>query len=46
MIALGEEYTKRYGKTHLSITKCKKPLAKYPGGMLHNGFTHASTMYA
>jgi hypothetical protein len=23
MIALGDEYTKRYGKTHLSITKCK-----------------------
>ena len=23
MIALGNEYTKRYGKTHLSITKCK-----------------------
>ena len=22
MIALGNEYTKRYGKTHLSITKC------------------------
>ena len=30
MIALGDEYTKRYGKTHLTITKCKKPLAKYP----------------
>ena len=23
MVALGNEYTKRYGKTHLSITKCK-----------------------
>jgi hypothetical protein len=23
MRALGDEYTKRYGKTHLSITKCK-----------------------
>ena len=22
MIALGDEYTKRYGKTHLTITKC------------------------
>ena len=22
MIALGDEYTRRYGKTHLSITKC------------------------
>jgi len=39
MIALGDEYTKRYGKTHLTITKCKKPLAKYPGGILHTGFT-------
>ena len=24
MIALGHEYTKRYGKTHLTITKCAK----------------------
>ena len=24
MIALGDEYTKRYGKTHLTITKCAK----------------------
>jgi len=39
MIALSDEYTKRYGKTHLTITKCKKPLAKYPGGILHTGFT-------
>ena len=39
MIALGEEYTKRYGKTHLSITKCKEPLAKYPDGILHTGFS-------
>ena len=23
MMALGDEYTKRYGKTHLSIIKCK-----------------------
>ena len=39
MLALGDEYTKRYGKTHLSITKCKKPLAKYPDGILHTGFS-------
>ena len=39
MIALGDEYTKRYGKIHLSITKCAKVLAKYPGGILHTGFT-------
>ena len=30
MIALGEEYTKRYGKTHLTITKCKIPLMFLP----------------
>jgi len=30
MIALGDEYTKRYGKQHLSITKCKIPLANQP----------------
>ena len=33
MIALGEEYTKRYGKTHLSITKCKPTLQFHPNGM-------------
>ena len=30
MIALGDEYKKRYGKTHLSITKCKDFLAIPP----------------
>ena len=30
MIALGEEYTHRYGKIHMSITKCKGPLFTYP----------------
>ena len=30
MIALGDEYKKRYGKTHLSITKCKEPLRLAP----------------
>ena len=30
MIALGDEYTKRYGKTHLTITKCKDFLAIPP----------------
>ena len=29
-IALGEEYTYRYGKEHLSITKLKDPLEKIP----------------
>ena len=39
MLALGEEYTKRYGKTHLTITKCKEPLSKAPSGMPWLGFT-------
>ena len=30
MLALGEEYTKRYGKEHLTITKCKIPLMFLP----------------
>ena len=39
MLALGDEYTKRYGKVHLSIKKCKEPLTKYPDGILHTGFS-------
>ena len=39
MIALGEEYTKRYGKQHLTITKCKDVLARYPGGIFNIGFS-------
>mgnify|MGYP003123386667 CR=1 FL=1 len=39
MLALGEEYTKRYGKTHLTITKCKELLGKTPPGMPWLGFT-------
>ena len=31
MIALGDEYTKRYGKTHLSIIKCKDLVYLPPG---------------
>ena len=31
MIALGNEYTKRYNKTHLSITKCKDLVYLPPG---------------
>jgi hypothetical protein len=38
MIALGEEYKKRYGKEHLTIKKCKDVLAKLPGGIFHVGF--------
>ncbi len=30
MISLGDEYTKRYGKKHLSINKCAKFLATPP----------------
>ena len=39
MIALGEEYTKRYGKVHLTITKCKEALLLYPHGMPDGFFT-------
>ena len=38
MLALGDEYTKRYGKTHLSITKCFLPLYRIPVGIPSNGF--------
>jgi hypothetical protein len=37
MLALGEEYTKRYGKTHKSIDKCKEPLGLCPFGMTRLG---------
>ena len=33
MLALGEEYTHRYGKIHSSITKCKEPLRLAPFNM-------------
>ena len=39
MMALGKEYTKRYGKKHLSITKCEDKLAILPGGILETGLT-------
>ena len=38
MMALGNEYTKRYGKKHLTITKCEDKLAILPGGILETGF--------
>jgi len=38
MLALGEEYTKRYGKTHMSINKCKEPLSLCPFGMPDGDF--------
>ena len=33
MMALGDEYTKRYGKRHLTITKCSEPLLHPPSEM-------------
>ena len=33
MLALGDEYTKRYNKTHLTITKCWDALQYCPVGM-------------
>ena len=39
MMALGEEYTKRYGKEHLTITKCRIPLQVPPNGMIDGFFT-------
>jgi len=39
MLALGNEYTKRYGKTHLTITKCKEFLAIPPVNIQGEEFT-------
>ena len=39
MIALGDEYTRRYGKTHMSITKCKNILRSYPALIPNGEFT-------
>jgi len=33
MLALGDEYTRRYNKIHLTITKCAEPLLHPPTGM-------------
>ena len=38
MIALGKEYTKRYGKEHLTITKCRDFLATPPLHIQGNEF--------
>ena len=38
MIALGDEYTNRYKKTHLTIIKCKDVLRKPPIGMKTSPF--------
>ena len=37
--ALSDEYTKRYGKVHLSYTKCDEHLRYLPGGLAYTGFT-------
>jgi hypothetical protein len=37
MLGLGNEYTKRYGKKHLSIKKCFDALKNCPVGMLLGG---------
>lgn len=39
MIALGKEYTNRYNKTHLTITKCKDILAVAPSNIPIGNFT-------
>ena len=36
MMALGDEYTRRYRKTHLTIEKCKEALSAPPEGMPWN----------
>jgi hypothetical protein len=38
-IALCGEYTRRYGRTHLSYTKCKDKVNMLPGGILETGLT-------
>ena len=38
-VALCDEYRARYGKTHLSYTKCKDKVRMLPGGMLQTGLT-------
>jgi hypothetical protein len=39
MLALGKEYTKRYKRTHLTITKCKDILAVAPTNIPAGSFT-------
>lgn len=39
MIALGNEYTKRYNKTHLTITKCADILKQLPPTIPESIFT-------
>ncbi len=39
MLALGAEYTKRYGKQHLTITKCRDILYNLPENIENLAFT-------
>lgn len=39
MIALGKEYTRRYGKTHLTIEKCRDVFYNAPKGISNKPFT-------
>ena len=39
MIALGEEYTRRYGKKHLTIIKCSGVLSKAPANVTKTELT-------
>ena len=39
MIALGEEYTRRYGKKHLTILKCSGVLSKAPANITKTELT-------
>jgi len=39
MMALGEEYTRRYGKNHLTIKKLGRVLFSPPVDLQNNGFT-------
>lgn len=39
MVALGEEYTRRYGKQHLTILKCSEVLSKAPTNVTKTEFT-------
>ena len=39
MMALGEEYTRRYGKKHLTILKCRGVLSKAPVNVTKSEFT-------
>lgn len=39
MLALGDEYTWRYGRQHLTIAKCALPLLRPPSSITQGGMT-------